>query len=376
MADRHVYFASCAPGLEPVLHAEARELRLARAERQVGGIYFEGEAVDEWRACHGLRTAIRVFRRLARFEARDADELYRGAAEVDWSRYVRPDGTLLVDAQSRESELFHTHFLQQRVKDAVVDRLRAASGARPSVDPDHPDLRVHVHVFRDRVTLSADASGGSLHKRGWRVHQGRAPLAETTAAGVVHLAGWDRRAPLLDPFCGSGTIAIEAAMLAAGIPPGRKRAFGFERWPGHDAAAFARFRAEREAAAEPPRKLVLRAFDADAGQVEAARENAASAGVDELVSFEVADARDFAPRPGWNAWIVTNPPYGVRVGDAEELLPVYRDFGARLRERCAGYVLALLSGSRDLARELGLGKVERTKLKNGALDCILLVKRL
>jgi len=376
MSRRETFFATCAPGLEPVLHAEARALRLARVERQVGGVYFEGTVADAWRANLELRTAIRVLLRLARFPARDADELYRGAAEVDWSRFVEPEGTLLVDAQARDSELFHTHFIQQRVKDAVVDQLRARSGVRPSVSVDDPDLRIHVHLYADRATVSVDTSGGSLHKRGWRVHQGRAPLAETTAAGLVLLSGWDRRAPLIDPFCGSGTIAIEAAALAAGTPPGKWRAFGFERWPGHDAAAWQRLRSAALERERWPSKLVVRASDFDAEQIERARANAASAGFADRIEIEHADARDATPRPGWNAWIVTNPPYGVRVGDAERLAPLYRRFGALLRERCEGYTLCLLAGNRDLTRELALEGGRRTRLTNGALECELLRLRI
>lgn len=370
-ARREVFFATCPPGLEGALHEEARELGLAKLERQVGGVYFEGTLEDAWRANLWLRTAVRVFLRLARFPAATSDELYRGAAEVDWSRFSEPEGTLVVDSQTRDSALTHTHFVQQRVKDAVVDGFRASAGVRPSVSVDDPDLRVHVHLFRDRATLSVDTSGGSLHKRGWRAHQGRAPLAETLAAGVVLLSGWDRRAPLLDPFCGSGTIPIEAALLASGAAPGRWRRFGFERWPGHDARAFTRFRERELAREERPRKLVLRGSDTDAEQLEGARKNAEAAGVADLVSFEAADARDFAPRRGWNAFVVTNPPYGLRVGDEGGLVELYRSFGERLRERAEGFTVAALLGNRRLAKELRLKRFDRFRLMNGAIECEL-----
>jgi putative N6-adenine-specific DNA methylase len=242
-AARETFFATCAPGLEPVLHEELAGLRLARIERQVGGVRFEGGIEDAWRANLNARTAVRILLRLARFEAASADALYAGASAVDWGRFLRPDGTFRVDAHSNESALDHTLFVEQRVKDAVADAFRARHGARPSVDLEDPELSIRVHLFRDRCTLSVDTSGESLHKRGWRRFQGRAPLAETLAAGIVLLSGWDRRSPLLDPFCGSGTVLIEAAWIAGGVPPGhlRKR-YGFERWIGHDAA---RWRAPR-----------------------------------------------------------------------------------------------------------------------------------
>ncbi len=376
MKRREHYFATCAPGLEPLLHEEAKQLGLMRIERQVGGILFEGSVEDVWRANLGLRTAVRIFLRLARYEAKNSDELYRGAFEVDWTRFLKPEGTLIVDSQTRESELFHTHFIQQRVKDGVVDQFRERFGVRPSVSVDEPDLRIHVHLFRDRATLSVDTSGGSLHKRGWRAYQGRAPLAETLAAAIVLLSDWDRRSPLLDPFCGSGSIAIEAAALAAGVAPGSWRRFGFENWPGHDAAGMAALRKQLSQQVHWPKKLRILGFDSDPEQIEGARENAASAGFESRLEFELGDACQFAPRAGWNGWIVTNPPYGLRVGDVPELERVYRQFGSRLRENCQGYQLALLSGNRDLSTLLELSKPRKTELLNGGIDCMLLESRL
>ncbi|MHC5012585.1 MAG: THUMP domain-containing class I SAM-dependent RNA methyltransferase [Planctomycetota bacterium] len=377
---RHVFFATCAPGVEPGLFDEVKALRLARPEQQVGGVYFEGTLEDAWRANLWLRTAVRIFLRVARFPAKDADELYAGAGAVDWSAFVEPEGTLLVDSQTKDSQLTHTHFVQQRVKDAVVDGIRAKTGVRPSVSVEDPHLRIHAHLYKDRATLSVDTSGGSLHKRGWRRHQGRAPLSETLAAAVVMLSGWDRRSPLVDPFCGSGTIAIEAAALAGNVAPGRWRRFGFERWPGHDAAAFARMRAEAEAAEAFPKKLVLLGSDRDRDRVREARENAESAGFADRIRFERADARDLDFRPGWNAWIVTNLPYGVRVSKEGDVVGLHRRFGERLRERCDGYTLAALCGStetaRALAEGLGLERPSLLPLWNGALECELLRARI
>lgn len=374
---RHTFFVTCAPGVEPFLLEEARRLRLPRAEPQTGGLRFEGTLEDAWLANLHLRTAVRVLLRLSRFAAPDADALYRGVAAVDWSRYLRPDGVLWVDAQVRESALDHSRFVAQRVKDAIVDRLRTTGGVRPSVDREGADLRVHLHLYRDRATLSLDTSGESLHKRGWRRAQGRAPLAETLAAAVVLASQWDRRAPLLDPFCGSGTILVEAGLYASETPPGAFRSFGFERWPGHDAAAWARAREEALARRALPQKLRILGQDHDAERVAAARANVATAGLDGLVEVEIGDARRFAPRRGWNAWIVTNPPYGERVGDERALEPLYREFGARLREHCAGYRLALLSGNPRLTRALDLpeggGRLRRVALRNGAIACELLL---
>lgn len=368
---RQTYFATCAPGVEPVLHAEAKALGLARLERQVGGVYFEGTRADAWRANLWLRTAVRVLERVARFEARDGDALHAGAAELPWERWLAPEGSLAVQAQSHLSALDHTQFAEQRVKDAIVDRFRARTGARPSVDRDDPDLRVHLHLYKDRATLALDTSGEPLHKRGWRKHQGRAPLAENLAAALLAFSRWDERSPLVDPFAGSGTILIEAAWRAAGLAPGHRRTFGFERWLDHDARAYAALRA-RELAPPPRRRMpVLLGLELDPARAQEARENTAAAGVAEHVRIEVGDARELALKPGWNAWLVTNAPYGVRVGEEGEPVELLRALGARLRAVGQGTQLAVLVGRGEHAKALGLRGLERVPLVNGGLECLV-----
>lgn len=377
-------FVTCAPGLEPVLHAELRALRaewrgagFARLERQVGGCYLEGTRGDLERLCLGLSTATRVLLRVARFAAWDADALARGAAEVPWERWLAPAGSLAVAAHATDSALDHTMFIAQRVKDAICDRFRVRGERRPDVDREDPDLLVHAHLVRDRCTLSIDASGEPLFKRGWRRRQGRAPLAETLAAAIVRLAGWDARAPLLDPFCGSGTLLVEAALLAAGVAPGSVgRRFGFERWLDHDPARFARtLAAVREKRRPLPRKLRLVGSDRSQEAVGAAAENIAAAGFDGQVELEARDVRELKPRRGWNAWLVSNPPYGERVGRGEDLVALYEDLGALVRERCAGYRVHLLLADRRHLRALALEPVRRTRLVNGGLPVELVELR-
>ena len=373
----HPHFVTCAPGLEPLLHAELKALKLARLERQVGGVYFEGTARDAMRVNLESRVAVRVLRRLTRFPAASEGALYDGVRAVDWEPYLRPGGTLLVAARTRDSALDHSLFVEQRVKDGVCDALREARGERPTVDRSDPDLRVDVHLFRDRCTLSVDTSGDSLHKRGWRVFQGGAPLAETLAAGLVLHSGWDRRAPLVDPFCGSGTLLVEAAHLAADRAPGLSRErFAFEGFADHEAAAWEGLRAAARERVRLPKKLQLIGSDSDPEVVAGARRNLEAAGLADAVRLEVARAEDFAPRRGWNAQVLTNPPYGERLGEAGELGATYRAFGERLREGCAGYGLALFSGNTELAAELGLDFEQRLPLLNGALECELLLDRL
>ena len=364
-------FATCARGLEAELQREVAELRLARPERQVGGVAFRGELADVWKANLGLRTAGRVLWRLARFEAADSNALYAGAREVPWERWVAPEGSLAVRARTSDSELTHSGFVAQRVKDAVCDHLRERFGVRPSVDREAPELAIYAHVARNRCTLLADSSGESLYKRGWRRFQGRAPLAETLAAGCVMLSGWDRRAPLVDPFCGSGTLLVEAALLASAAPPGQFRSFAFERWPGHDARAWAEFRAERAARASRPRRLILQGSDSDPGAIAGARENLAAAGLDDWIELEVLDARDREWKRGWNAQIATNPPFGERLGSPAALELVYRAFGRRVAAACAGYRMAVLCSRPELVAALGLEARRRLPLANGPLECEL-----
>lgn len=370
---RAVFFVTCAPGIERLLYREIKELRLAKPEQQVGGVQFHGTLADAWLANLWLRTAVRVLMRVARFEARTADALYEGATAVDWGQFITAEQSLVVDAQTKDSTLDHSLFVAQRIKDAVVDQFRARDGVRPSVDKEDPDLGIHVHLYRDRCTLLVDTSGGSLHKRGWRRFQGRAPLAETLAAAAILDSDWDRRAPLLDPFCGSGTILVEAAWIASGTPPGMLRErFGFERWKGHDAPRWQKMRADAIGAIRFPPKLILHGSDASTQAVAGAIENLAAAGMTQHVGIEAAPLAAFEPKRGWNAWIVTNPPYGERIGDERDLMHLYREFGRILRERCSGFHVSILSGNVRLERELGIAPQRSLECKNGAIDCRLL----
>jgi len=372
-ATREIFFATCAPGLEPLLMAEARALKLSKLEQQTGGVYFEGSLSDAARANLWLRTAVRVLMRLTRFQAAAADELFRGASAIDWSRFLEPEGKLVVAAHSNESVLDHTLFVEQRVKDAICDQFREKTGKRPSVDKDAPDLGVHVHLFRDRCSLLVDTSGESLHKRGWRRYQGRAPLAETLAAAVVLDSGWDQRSPLVDPMCGSGTILVEAAWLALGIAPGSlRKQFALERWKEWQPAVGVKLRAEAKKSEQRTKKLILRGFDMDAETLAAAQTNLEAAGVADKVELERGRAETLEYKRGWNAWIACNPPYGERIGDERELEKLFARFGAQLAQRCGGWHATLLSGNPKLTQALGLKAVRTRAVQNGAIACELL----
>lgn len=362
------FFATAAKGTEGALRDELRELGLRGVRADRGGVHFAGPLADGFRACLCARVAVRVLAPLGpAFTARDAAGLYAGVRAIDWTLYLTPDRTLAVGATSRTSALSHTQFIAQKTKDAVVDQLRDRLGARPSVDPGDPDVRIFVHLARDQAQVYLDLSGEPLHRRGYRTDAAPAPLKETLAAAILRLAGWDRARPLLDPMCGSGTFAIEGALWSRGIAPGlARRRFGFERWASHDASARAAFEALREAAQEAVRlegpKIV--ASDASEAAVAATRANARAAGV----RFTVVrrDVSEIAPSepPGL---VVVNPPYGERLAGDDAL---YRAMTAAFA-RLPGHQVAILAGSPAIERAVPPRHRAHT-LFNGPIECRLL----
>jgi putative N6-adenine-specific DNA methylase len=371
-----ILFATAARGTEGAVRDELRDLgfRGVRADR--GGVHF-GRSVDEgMRACIEMRTAIRVLERVAVFDAPNGDALYDGVRTVDWTRWLSPKHTLAVRAVCRESRLTHSQFVAQRTKDAVVDQLRDALGTRPSVDLADPDVLLFVHVARDQATVYVDMSGASLHKRGWRAQAGAAPLKESLAAAILRLAGWDRRMPLVDPMCGSGTLAIEAAQWARHMAPGLVRErFGFERWACHDEEAVRRTAEHRENARAKvlPASPRIRGSDVDPAALGMARDNARDARVE--IEWARASVRDLAPSlmrdgvpDGGPALLVTNPPYGDRLEGGDAL---YQDM-ARAFSRLRGWRVAILAGSPAIERAMGRRADRSLVLHNGDIECRLL----
>jgi putative N6-adenine-specific DNA methylase len=363
------FFATAAKGTEPALRDELRELRLPGVRADRGGVHFEGGIGDAARACLWSRIAVRVLLEVGRFEAPDAAALYAGVRAVDFSEWMTPDTTLAVRATCRSSRLTHSQFVAQKTKDAIVDGLRDRFGSRPDVDREDPDAGVAVHLARDQATVYLDASGGSLHERGWRGAAGVAPLRETLAAAVVRLSGWDRASPLVDPMCGAGTMAIEAAAWSRRIAPGLSRPrFGFERWAGNDETQRAAMRELRERAKASAREEgpAVRASDVDPRAVERTRRSARDAGVDIVV--ERRGIRDFEP-PGPGGVVVTNPPYGQRL-EVDEAL--YGEMAKSFR-RVRRATVALLAGSPALAGAMRREPDRWWILYNGPIECRLLV---
>lgn len=374
-------FAATLPGLERVVAHEMAALGLGAAVTTSGGVEFEADPEDLWRANLELRSASRVLLRLASFRATTFDELRRRAAQLPWERFIAPGEALRLRVTCRASRLYHSGAVAERVAAAAAERLGfAPAAATPEAEdpdeaaPDAEGLRAQLVLVRldhDRCIVSADSSGALLHRRGYRKATGKAPLRETLAAALLLASGWDARTPLLDPFCGAGTIAIEAALLARERAPGRARRFAFMAWRDFDAAGFARILAEADAraAAAPPPPPIL-ASDRDPGALAAARANAERAGVARDIWFSQRTVSDASP-PAGPGVVVTNPPHGVRLSRGEDLRNLYAKLGRVLRARCPGWHVALLSPQARLWNEAGLGLEPQLRVRHGGLSLAL-----
>ena len=348
-------FATTAPGLEDVLLSEVKRLGATDPEKAVRGVSFGGDLGMLYRTNLRSRTATRVLVKIAEFDARDRDHLYRGSRTEPWEEHMTPDMTLAVDAVGDNSEIRHTQFASQVVKDGIVDRFRDKVGRRPSVNPKQPDIQINARIKGNRCTLSWDSSGQRLHRRGYRSSfGGPAPLQETLAAGILLMSGYDGSGELVDPMCGSGTILVEAAMIAKNMAPGllgREYAFmshlSFNRRLWSNELEDAR-RAVREVDG-----CTIRGSDVSEDSVRAARTVILGAGVDDIVAVRRADFRNLAVSEGVGR-VVTNPPYGERLGEINQLADLYSDLGDTLKQRCRGMTAHVLTGSKFLSGKIGL----------------------
>jgi putative N6-adenine-specific DNA methylase len=360
LSNMDTYFAISAPGLEELTAQELRGLGLLGAAEQrqpvseSGGVAFSGGLDELYRANLHLRTASRVIVRLGDFYAAAFSELRKKAGRLEWERYLRPGEPVRLHVTCHKSKLYHSDAVAERVAGAIGDRLgRPTPLFKPAEsEDDQPPQLVLVRLVNDHCTISVDSSGALLHRRGYRQATAKAPLRETLAAGMLLASRWDTQSPLIDPFCGSGTIAIEAALMALGLPPGRNRRFAFMDWPAYEPGRWEALLAEVKPKADkelPP----IQASDRDAGAIQMARANAERAGVADGIEFTCRAVSAIQPAMG-PGWVVTNPPYGLRVSEGKDLRNLYAQFGNMLRRSCLGWQAAILCSDKRLLAQTGL----------------------
>ncbi|HWA59552.1 MAG TPA: hypothetical protein VG692_20015 [Gemmatimonadales bacterium] len=364
-----------APGLEAITAAELDRLGLAPGAPETGGIPFDAALLDLARANLWLRTASRILVRVAHFHARALGELERKTSSIGWNDWLPAGVPVEIRVTSRKSRLYHQKAIAERIaRPLQAGGWKVTSGRSGDLDAEEGDAAgegpgpqlIVVRVFRDECAISLDSSGGLLHRRGYRLATARAPLRETLAAALLLASGWDPVTPLIDPFAGSGTIPIEAALLARGIPPGRHRSFAFQRWAGWNGADWERLLAEADRQALPRAPAPILACDRDAGAVRAIQANAERAGVGDDLEIRQAALSALVPPPGTGA-LVTNPPYGVRIGERRDLRDLYARLGQLARERLTGWRVTMLLPDFPFERHTGLGFREVFATSNGGL---------
>lgn len=365
-----VFFSPCPRGLEALLAAELESLGGRDVRALHGGVNWQGD----WTACQRAnlesRLATRVMWRVAQGRYRAEIDIYKLAYSVTWAKWFTADDTIRIYVTAQKSPLKSLEFITLRVKDAVCDHFRTVSGKRPSVDTANPAVRIHVFLTADTVTLYIDTSGEPLYKRGYKPAAVEAPVKENLAAGILRLSGWQPGEALLDPMCGSGTFLIEAAQIALDIAPGLGRAFGFERFRHHDRAGWAALRAAAEGRRRQRRALPIFGSDVVGEWVRRSRVNLEAAGLADCVQLERADVLERRP-PAAEGVMVANPPYGVRLGEADELAAFYPRLGDALKRSWGGWRCYFLSADPQLPKLIGLKASRRTPLFNGALECRL-----
>lgn len=360
----HTYTAQVADGIEDLAQAELCELGATDCQTGFRHVHFQASAEVMYRIVYRARLISRVLAPLTRFPCPTDQALYTVGASLRWTDFLTTDQTFAVFANVSKSAIGHSQYAGLKLKDAVADWFRDHKGIRPSVDPRDPDLWLHLHIHEDVGTISVDVSGGSMHRRGYRVQSVDAPMNETVAAAIIRMSGWDGATPLIDPLCGSGTILCEALMHATNLPAGLLRdKFGFLRLPDFKAELW-----KRELASETTAELVadLRGSDIDPTAVEATRANLSRLpGGDDVI----VGRRDFFERADMTGTtIICNPPYGIRLGKSEDLAQWFKSFGDHLKRRCAGSTAFVYFGDRQWLKCIGLKPEWKKPLKNGGLD--------
>ena len=362
-------------GLEELLADELYALGADITHVGSRAVEFIGDKKLLYETALWSRLAMRLLRPLAGFSAPDEKTLYREVGRINWAEHIGPDQTFAITAVVHRSTFEHSLFLAQLTKDAIVDQFRTRTGRRPDVDPRQPDIRLHLRMLENEVILSLDAAGDSLHRRGYRRATNDAPLNEVLAAGLVLLSGWDGTKPLVDPMCGSATLLTEAGLMMQHIAPGlfHQGKFGFENWADFDPRLWAEVRADAEAQKLTEPQAYLAGSDIDPVVIEQAAQNIEAAGLAGCIYLAVRDVKEAVPPPNQPPGVLlTNPPYGERLGEEEEMAALYKTIGDAMKTSFQGYEAFVFTGNLEAAKRIGLKATRRVPLFNGPIDCRLL----
>lgn len=363
------FFAATSQGLVEPLEIELKELGFKGVERVPSGCFFETNWEGCYRANLQSRLATRIMKPVLDFSAYNGDDLYHNILKHDFTKYIDPKKTIKVEATVRDCSVRDQRFLAMRVKDAVVDQFRDKFGIRPDVENKNPDFRIYIRGYKDNYNVSIDTTGDSLFMRGYRKEAGDAPLKETVAAGLLFLSSWDRKTPLVDLFCGSGTILIEAALLALNVAPGSlRKSFAFMKLNNYDASVFEKVLDEATEQEKQTLDFKLYGYDMDRAAIRMAKDNARRAGVDEFIQFKTESVAT-VNSPEVKGIIISNPPYAVRMGDEDNVRDTYRDLGHTLKSHFKGWDSWILSGNKDLIMDMKLKADRKVFIYNGPLEC-------
>lgn len=362
-----IYIAKTFQGLEDVLYDELKKIGAENIKKERRAVSFEGDLALMYRANIWLRTASRILQTIATFEANDADTIYNEVKKIDWHQYISVNQTFVINSTVYSETFRNSQFVSYRTKDAIADYFNEKYGKRPSVRVTNPDIYINIHISNNICTVSLDSSGESLHKRGYRTVQTKAPINEALAAGMIMLSGWNGKSNFVDFMCGSGTLLIEAALIALNIPPGiYRKKFAFENWNNFDRELFEEIFNDESQEREFDHKIY--GYDLSSKAIEIAQSNIKSAGMSKYIELKAANIADFESPQGEKCTIISNPPYGERLLD-NNIIKLYNTLGQILKHRCQGIDTWIISSNIDLLKAIGLKPSKRIELLNGSLEC-------
>lgn len=364
--EKYNLIAKTFSGLEPVLANEIKNIGGQNINQGRRAVFYEGNKELIYKSNYYLRTALRILKEIDSFQFKDVDQFYLKCKKINWEKYLNINQSFAINSTVIHSNDFrNSMFASLKVKDAIADYFRQKKGKRPNVDTQNPEVIIHAHISQNRCSLSIDSSGESLHKRGYRTKQGEAPLSEVLAAGMILLSGWDGNSDFIDPMCGSGTLPIEAAMIAQNIPAGRfRKNYAFMEWADYDESLFEKIKEEQKIT---PFSKQIFASDISRSNVLNAETNARRARVYANISFQTSDIKDLEINSE-NATLIVNPPYGERLKQ-QNIDKLYSLLGERMKHQFAGNTAWVLTSSKEYLKNIGLKPAQKNTLFNGSLEC-------